>query len=164
MVSEHHSLLLWGQLEPSNYLLAQHIFGFFSRLQALFIANSWQGLAQTSRAWGSWTGNTSFSTSHIFTMTIWKTPSNYNDDIFISQLELHTDLQNQMGIKTERSSGCRQTQQTIWGVYLWTVNFPTLTLLWKPYSRQVFLLLRSSDNSCLLIHCLDRTVNRLLAL
>lgn len=97
-------------------------------------------------------------------MTIWKTPSNYNDDIFISQLELHTDLQTQMGIKTERSSVCRQTQQTIWGVYGWAVYFPTLILLGNTYSRQVFLLLCSPDNSCLLTHCFDRTVNRLLAL
>lgn len=90
---------------------------------------------------GSWTGNTSFSTSNIFTMTIWQTPSNYNDVIFIPQLELHTGLQTKAGITANVSYGCAQAQQTIWGVYLKTGYFSVSTLLCRVYLQHVFRIL-----------------------
>ena len=47
-----------------------------------------------------------------------RTPSNYNDDIFISQLELHTALQTKAGMKANRSVDYPQAQQSFRGFYL----------------------------------------------
>ena len=46
-----------------------------------------------------------------------RTPSNYNDDIFISQLELHTALQTKAGMKANRSVDYSQAQ-SFRGFYL----------------------------------------------
>lgn len=73
---------------------------------------------KTSRVWGSWTGNTSSFLQIFLPWQSERTPSNYNDDIFISQLELHIALQTKAGMKANRSVDYPQAQQSFRGFYL----------------------------------------------
>ena len=65
-----------------------------------------------------------------------RTPSNYNDDIFISQLKLHTALQTKAGMKANVSHDYLQAQQSFQGFYLKAGHFSvTSTLQWSRTGR-----------------------------
>lgn len=65
-----------------------------------------------------------------------RTPSNDNDDIFKSQLELHTALQTKAGMKANRSHDYPQAQQSFPGLYLKAGHFSvTSTLQWSRTGR-----------------------------